>query len=93
MARKILHELKQMKQGRIHSETGEELTAREVGILECVVRGESNSQIAKSLDITENTVKIHLRNILEKLHLQNRIQAAIYAVHQHIVRDPYDIQP
>lgn len=92
MAIKILHELRQMKQQGSQSSDGEELTAREVEILECVVLGQSNNAIAKSLDITENTVKIHLRNILEKLHLQNRIQAAIYAVHQRIVRDPYDIQ-
>jgi DNA-binding NarL/FixJ family response regulator len=91
MANKILHEFRQMKQHGIHPEAAEELTGREVDILECVVQGESNSEIAASLDITENTVKIHLRNILEKLHLQNRIQAAVYAVHQHIVRDPYDI--
>lgn len=93
MANKILNELRHMKQGGLPaSQSVDELTAREIEILECVVRGESNSEIAKSLDIAENTVKIHLRNILEKLHLQNRIQAAVYAVHQHIVEDPYDSQ-
>jgi len=40
-----------------------------------------------TLNISENTVKIHLRNILEKLHLQNRIQAAVYAVRQGLVDD------
>lgn len=93
IANKILNELRHVKQaGFVASQTVDELTAREIEILECVVRGESNSEIAKSLDIAENTVKIHLRNILEKLHLQNRIQAAVYAVHQHIVEDPYDAQ-
>jgi DNA-binding NarL/FixJ family response regulator len=92
MANRILAELRNTKRdGASPAEEG--LTTREIEILECVVRGKSNSEIAQSLDITENTVNIHLRNILEKLHLQNRIQAAIYAVHQHIVRDPYDIEP
>ena len=44
-----------------------------------------NKEIADVLGISENTVKIHLRNILEKLHLRNRIQAAVYAVRQGIV--------
>jgi DNA-binding NarL/FixJ family response regulator len=43
-----------------------------------------NKEIADTLGISENTVKIHLRNILEKLHLRNRIQAAVYAVRQGI---------
>jgi DNA-binding NarL/FixJ family response regulator len=91
VANKILEEFRHSRRnGRASAETVEELTAREVEILECVVRGESNSEIAKSLDITENTVKIHLRNILEKLHMHSRIQAALYAVHRHIVRDPFD---
>jgi len=50
-----------------------------------VVEGATNKEIAEALTITENTVKIHLRNILEKLHLQNRIQAAVYAVRQGLV--------
>jgi DNA-binding NarL/FixJ family response regulator len=45
----------------------------------------TNKEIASALKISENTVKIHLRNILEKLHLQNRIQAAVYAVRQGLV--------
>lgn len=63
----------------------EELTGREVEILQQVVDGLTNKEIAAALVISENTVKIHLRNILEKLHLQNRIQAAVYAVRQGLV--------
>jgi DNA-binding NarL/FixJ family response regulator len=44
-------------------------------------------EIAEALVITENTVKIHLRNILEKLHLQNRVQAAVYAVRKGLVEE------
>lgn len=66
----------------------DELTEREKDILQLVVDGKTNKEIATSLFIAENTVKIHLRNILEKLHLQNRIQAAVYAVRQGLVNEP-----
>ncbi len=69
-------------------EPPDQLTERESEILELVVQGATNAEIAETLCITENTAKIHLRNILEKLHLQNRIQAAVYAVRQGLVKDP-----
>lgn len=69
-------------------ETIDELTARETEILQLVVDGKTNREIAACLFIAENTVKIHLRNILEKLHLQNRIQAAVFAVRQGLVDGP-----
>ncbi len=89
LAAKILQEFRQMKQnpnGLV--EPPNELTQREIEILELVVQGATNGEIAKALCITENTAKIHLRNILEKLHLQNRIQAAVYAVRQGLVKEP-----
>lgn len=86
MASKILQEFRQPEQSSAQpSETGDDLTPREIEVLELVVEGGTNREIAESLSITENTVKIHLRNILEKLHLQNRIQAAVYAVRQGLV--------
>jgi DNA-binding NarL/FixJ family response regulator len=63
----------------------EDLTSREKNILQYVAEGKTNREIASILVISENTVKIHLRNILEKLHLHNRIQAAVYAVRQGLV--------
>ncbi len=66
-------------------EAAGELTAREIEVLELVVQGATNPEIAETLHIGQNTVKLHLRNILEKLHLQNRIQAAVYAVRQGLV--------
>jgi DNA-binding NarL/FixJ family response regulator len=66
-------------------EVAEELTAREINILHLIVDGLTNKEIASTLFISENTVKIHLHNILEKLHLQNRIQVAVYAVRQGLV--------
>jgi DNA-binding NarL/FixJ family response regulator len=55
------------------------LSEREQEVLKLVAGGSSNREIAGQLFISENTVKHHLSNILEKLHLQNRIQLAIYA--------------
>ncbi len=55
------------------------LTKREEEILQQLARGSTNKEIAQALGITENTVKIHLRSILKKLHVNNRIQAALYA--------------
>ncbi|MDO8691128.1 MAG: response regulator transcription factor [Dehalococcoidia bacterium] len=62
------------------------LTSREREVLDLVARGATNKGIAASLSITENTVKNHLKNILEKLHFQNRVQAAAYAVRHELAR-------
>jgi DNA-binding NarL/FixJ family response regulator len=58
----------------------EALTERELEVLRLVARGLSNPEIAAELCITVNTVKVHLRNILDKLQLANRTQAAAYAL-------------
>ncbi|BAS26148.1 response regulator [Limnochorda pilosa] len=62
------------------------LTPRELEVLQELARGSTNKEIATTLQISENTVKIHLRNILEKLHLKNRTQAVAYAVQNGLVR-------
>lgn len=56
------------------------LTDREMQVLELVARGMSNREIATDLTISENTVKNHVRNILDKLQLHSRMEAALYAV-------------
>lgn len=61
------------------------LTAREVEVLRLVAKGMSNREIAEELYISENTVKNHVRNILEKLHLHNRMEAVIYAVRERLL--------
>lgn len=58
------------------------LTEREMDVLRCVVKGFSNPRIADELCISINTVKVHLHNILEKLRVKNRAQAAVCAVQQ-----------
>jgi two-component system nitrate/nitrite response regulator NarL len=56
------------------------LTEREREILEHLSRGESNKTIARALDISHDTVKLHVRHILSKLHLTSRVEAAVFAV-------------
>lgn len=91
MAAKILQEFRQPPPNEAKQrELTDELTSREIEVLEEVVKGASNKEIADILNITENTVKIHLRNILEKLHVQNRIQAAVHAIREGLVNDPLD---
>jgi DNA-binding NarL/FixJ family response regulator len=82
MAAKILSEFASQTGPRTaeSSETGELLTPREKEVLALVAAGSTNKEIALALTLTENTVKNHLRNILEKLHLENRTQAAAYAL-------------
>jgi DNA-binding NarL/FixJ family response regulator len=69
----------------------DKLTIREITVLEEVVKGVSNKEIADTLIISENTVKIHLRNILKKLQLHNRTQAAVHAVREGLVNAPNDL--
>jgi two-component system nitrate/nitrite response regulator NarL len=64
------------------SHSSRALSAREMQILQCLVRGQSNKMIARSLDIVEATVKVHIKAILRKIHVQNRTQAAIWAVNR-----------
>ncbi len=62
------------------------VTERECEVLRLLVQGATNRDIARQLVITENTVKVHLRNILDKLHLRNRQQAAAFAISSGLVR-------
>ena len=58
----------------------DKLTPREKDILACLALGESNKFIARKLDLAESTVKIHVQNVLKKLKLTSRVQAAVIAV-------------
>lgn len=62
--------------------TEEPLTLREVEVLKLVARGMTNQEIADKLVVSERTVRTHISNILGKLHLANRTQAALYALRQ-----------
>ena len=62
-----------------------ELTSREIDVLFLVAHGDSNKEIARQLNMSEPTVKAHIRNILGKLHLKNRSQAAVYASQRNLI--------
>ena len=90
MATKLLTEFRDFRAGA-ERESAQEvesvLSPREGEVLQLVAQGATNKKIGDSLFISENTVKTHLRNIMEKLHLANRSQAAAYAVRRGLVPD------
>ena len=75
-----LEVMQRMAQGDFNQSALSALTARELEIVEYVKRGMSNKVIAWELKLSENTVRNHLRNIMEKLGLQNRVQVATLAM-------------
>jgi DNA-binding NarL/FixJ family response regulator len=88
MAIKLLDEFKQMSRtDRQHVPTPR-LTERELEVLRLVAQGLNNREIAKQLFISENTVKNHVRNILEKLQLHSRMEAVMYAVREKLLDIP-----
>jgi two-component system nitrate/nitrite response regulator NarL len=58
------------------------LTTREREILQCIARGQSNKQIANVLQISEGTVKVHVKHLLKKLNLHSRTEAAVWALNE-----------
>ncbi|MEW8506137.1 MAG: two-component system response regulator NarL [Candidatus Thiodiazotropha sp.] len=60
------------------------LTTREREILQCIAQGQSNKQIASVLQITEGTVKVHVKHLLKKLNLHSRTEAAVWALNEGI---------
>ncbi|HET6634352.1 MAG TPA: response regulator transcription factor [Streptomyces sp.] len=87
MAAKLLTEFKAMIQRTDESKLvpAPKLTDREVEVLKLVATGKNNRDIAKELFISENTVKNHVRNILEKLQLHSRMEAVVYAMREKIL--------
>ncbi len=84
VAARIIQELHGAKRDEINPFT--ELTQREMEVLKLIANGLSNSEIAEQLVISEHTVKGHVSNILSKLHLADRTQAAVYAWQKGVVR-------
>lgn len=79
IARKLIQELEQPPD---LPPTTEPLTEREMVVLRLVARGLTNQDIAEELVISEGTVRFHVSNVLRKLHLANRTQAALYALRE-----------
>jgi two-component system, NarL family, response regulator LiaR len=65
----------------------QDLTERELEVLRCIAQGRSNKEIGTDLSISEKTVKSHVGNILDKLGLADRTQAALYAVKRGLTQD------
>jgi two-component system NarL family response regulator len=86
MASRLLGEFNALSR-RVQEQRGTapRLSDRELEVLRLVARGMSNKDIAAELVIAENTVKNHVRNILEKLQLRSRMEAAMYAVREKLV--------
>lgn len=86
IARKLLQELtaSTAEDATDADSTVEPLTEREVEVLRLVARGQSNREISDELFISEATVRTHMSNILSKLHLASRTQAALYALREGI---------
>jgi NarL family two-component system response regulator LiaR len=82
VAAKVLEEMRRAR-GR---DGADPLSRREVEVLSELARGRSNKEIARELSIGEETVKTHVSNILSKLHLADRTQAAIYGLQKRLVR-------
>jgi DNA-binding NarL/FixJ family response regulator len=88
MAIKLLDEFKQMSRSDRAQVPSPRLTDRELEVLKLVAQGLNNREIAKRLFISENTVKNHVRNILEKLQLHSRMEAVMYAVREKLLDIP-----
>ncbi|HEX9824477.1 MAG TPA: response regulator transcription factor [Actinomycetota bacterium] len=87
MASKLLSEFQAMSKRADEREQvhAPRLTDREMEVLRLVAKGMNNRDIAKELFISENTVKNHVRNILEKLQLHSRMEAVVYAVREKLL--------
>lgn len=83
IARKVIRELNHPSE---LPPTSDPLTEREVEVLRLVAQGLSNDEIAEKLTLSERTVRTHVTNILGKLHLANRTQAALYALREGIAK-------
>ncbi|PXY97300.1 DNA-binding response regulator [Snodgrassella alvi] len=78
MTSKLVTRLRRQEQA--DEKITEPLTPREREILRWLARGNSNKVIARNLDVTESTIKVHVQNILRKLNVASRVQAAVYAI-------------
>lgn len=88
MASKLMAEFVNVaKKADMETLPGGALSPRELEVLGLVGKGMSNREIAERLGVAENTVKKHVRNILEKVQMRTRVEAALYAVREGLVKD------
>jgi NarL family two-component system response regulator LiaR len=84
IARRLMNEVTAPTRGQNPATA---LTAREMEVLQLIAQGRSNAEIADQLVITERTVKAHVSNLLGKLHLSDRTQAAVYAWREGLIQE------
>jgi two-component system nitrate/nitrite response regulator NarL len=86
MTGKLMMGVRMGKEGASQEDDKEKLSPREKEIIALLAKGVSNKEMANTLNVAESTVKIHVQNILKKLHLTSRVQAAVYAVEHGLVQ-------
>lgn len=90
MANKLADAIRQPEKTSNASDSSlEKLSPREREVITMLARGASNKEIARSLDLVESTVKIHVQGILRKLNLSSRVQAAVFAVEHGLTSQPH----
>jgi DNA-binding NarL/FixJ family response regulator len=87
MLTEFAHQARRAEERPTAEEEPDALTARQIAVLELVVEGRAYKEVAAALYITERTVKYHMKEILEKLHLRNRAQVVAYAVRMGLKTD------
>jgi NarL family two-component system response regulator LiaR len=92
---RMLEEFRRLSQQarKLPEEDVPSLTRREQEVLSLVAQGASDQEIAQALTISIHTVKSHMRNILSKLHLGQRHEAALYALREGLIRPPKNHSP
>jgi DNA-binding NarL/FixJ family response regulator len=88
LAARIVEEFTRQTRDESTAEPESTLTARESEVLTLVAEGGTNQEIADALELSPHTVSFHMKNILQKLHLRNRAQAAAYAIRKGLVQPP-----
>lgn len=86
VAAELLNHMGQPEKEALQAGTAEPLTEREKDVLALVARGQCNREIAEALFVSEKTVKTHVANILQKLHVKSRTQAALYAMKNGLIQ-------
>ena len=86
MTGKLMMGVRMGKEGVAQEDDREKLSPREKDIIALLAKGVSNKEMAHTLNVAESTIKIHVQNILKKLHLTSRVQAAVYAVEHGLVQ-------
>ncbi len=87
LARKVLAEFAHPKKSAPDDKDPDALTSRELEVLAVMVQGvTTNRSLAQRLKVSENTIKFHVRNILDKLHLHNRAQAVSHALRRGLIQ-------